>query len=187
MDETKFCTECGKPVDPGMQFCPQCGKVVSGSAADERFKEDEKELRGLINQSRRNWLLFFLAIYAIPVIILTIIALVDAPNTANAIWKNESFQQWIIDHKLDITLSDVKNYITWAAAMGLVSGLCAGVSLVCVYLRKKWLIAVIACFIAAVLSVWSFFGIIIGFLVGWMIITSKEIFEDQPEPEKTEE
>ena len=73
MDESKFCTGCGKPIEPGMQFCPQCGVVVSGSAADEQYKETEKEIRGIMIQSRRNWLIFFLAIYAIPVIIAAII------------------------------------------------------------------------------------------------------------------
>ena len=74
MDESKFCTGCGKPIEPGMQFCPQCGVVVSGSAADEQYKETEKEIRGIMIQSRRNWLIFFLAIYAIPVIIAAIIS-----------------------------------------------------------------------------------------------------------------
>lgn len=187
MDESKFCTGCGKPIEPGMQFCPQCGMVVSGSAADEQFKENEKEIRGILIQSRRNWLIFFLAIYAIPVIIAAIIALVDASSSANAIWENASFQKWLSEHHISMTVNDIQNYITGAATMALLSGICAGVSLVCVYLRKKWIIAVIACFAAAILCVWSIFGIIIGFLVGWMIITSKDVFNDWPEGTETEE
>ena len=181
MDESKFCTGCGKPIEPGMQFCPQCGMVVKGSATEEEIKEQEKEIRGILIQSRRNWLIFLLAIYAIPVIIAAIVAFADASNTANAIWNNDSFQTWIKDHGANITLSDIQNYITGGATMALLSGICAGVSLVCVYLRKKWIIAVIACFAAAILCAWSVFGIIIGFLVGWMILTSKDIFDDWPD------
>ena len=123
MDESKFCTGCGKPIEPGMQFCPQCGVVVSGSAADEQFKENEKEIRGILIQSRRNWLIFFLAIYAIPVIIAAIIALVDASSSANAIWENASFQKWLSEHHISMTVGDIQNYITGAATMALLSGM----------------------------------------------------------------
>ena len=117
MNESKFCSGCGKPLEPGMQFCPQCGKVVSGSAADEQFKEQEQEIQAIVNQSRRNWLLFLLAIYAIPAIIASIIALVDASATANSIWSNQSFQTWLSDHGLKWTKGDIQNYITWCATM----------------------------------------------------------------------
>ena len=184
MDESKFCSGCGKTLEPGMQFCPQCGMVVSGSAADEEFKEKQKEFRSFVLESRRTWLVFLLAVYAIPVIVASIIALVDASSTASAIWASSEFQDWIHSHSLNITEQDVKNYITYAAATGLASGLCALISLIFVYLRKKWIIAFIACFAAAILCFWSVFGIIIGFMVAFMIYGSREIFEDQPVAEE---
>jgi predicted nucleic acid-binding Zn ribbon protein len=180
----KFCTGCGKPIEPDMQFCPQCGLVVSGSATDEEFKEARKQFGLAILESRRIWLIFLLAIYAIPVIISAIWALADASNIANAVWESDSFQKWIEAHGYSYTKADIQNYITYAAGMGLASGIFAAISLVCVYIRKYWIVAVIGCLMASVLCFWSFFGIIIGFLVTWMIFCSKEVFEANPDPEE---
>lgn len=180
MDESKFCSECGKTLEPGMQFCPQCGTVVSGSAADEEFKERQEEFKALVLNTRRNWLIFLLAVYAIPVIIAGIIALVDAASTASAIWSSTEFQNWITTHSIHMTQQDLQNYITGVSAMSLVSGICAMVSLVCIYRKKMWIVAVIACFAAAFLCCWSIFGMIIGFMVAFMIVGSRDAFEDQP-------
>jgi predicted PurR-regulated permease PerM len=180
MDESKFCSGCGKTLEPGMQFCPQCGMVVAGSAADEDFKEKQEEFRQIISNSRRNWLIFLLSIYAIPVIIMAIVALVDASATASAVWSSSEFQDWLHSHNLNYTQQDIQNYITYAAALGLGSGICALISLIFVYLRKAWIIAVIACFAAAILCFWSVFGIIIGFMVAFMIFGSKDLFQAQP-------
>ena len=181
MDESKFCSGCGKTLEPGMQFCPQCGMVVSGSAADEDFKEKQKEFNFLVLNARRNWLIFLLSVYAIPVIILSIIALADASSTASAVWSSSEFQDWIKSHGYNYTLQDVQNFITYAAALALGSGICALISLIFVYLKKMWIIAVVACFAAAILCFWSIIGIIIGFMVAFMIFGSKDLFEDQPE------
>lgn len=180
MEETKFCTGCGVKVEPGMQFCPQCGKVIKGSAADEEFQEQVSKFNEAMAISRRNWLIFLLAIYAIPVIISTIIALVDAGSIANSIFKSDSFQQWLVDHHYNYTVDDVKGYITTAAGLGLASGILAAVSCFCVAKRKYWVVAFVTCFIAAALSFWSIFGIIIGFLVGWLIVSSKDLFTEDP-------
>ena len=153
--------------------------MVAGSAADQEFKERQEEFKTLVLNTRRNWLIFLLAVYAIPVIIAGIIALVDAASTASAIWSSTEFQDWIRTHSVNITQQDLQNYITSVAAMSLVSGICAMVSLICVYRKKMWIAAVIACFIAAFLCCWSIFGMIIGFMVAFMIFGSRELFEEQ--------
>ena len=186
MEESKFCTGCGKAIEPGMQFCPQCGKVVSGSAADEEFKEAQKEISVAMLYVRRNWLLFLLGVYAIPIIIAAIIALVDASNTASTIWASDAFQEWMKSHSYSFTEADIKNAITSGAAMALASGICAAVSFAFVYMRKHWAVAVGACILAAVLCFWSIFGMLIGFLVAWLIIGSRDIFE-APESEPVAE
>ena len=164
-----------------MQFCPQCGKVVSGSAADVEYKEEQKKINSIIRESRRNWLIFLLTIYAIPVIIAALIVLFDASSTASAVWSSTEFQDWLASHHYNYTQNDIQNYITYAGYLALASGICAAISLVFVCLRKQWLIAVIACFAAAIFCFWSIFGIIIGFLVAWMIMGSKDLFEDGSE------
>ena len=180
MDDSKFCTGCGKSIEPGMQFCPQCGKVVSGSAADKEMKEMEGQIDAYLLESKRIWLMFFLAVYIIPVLIFSIFTLIDASNIASTVWSSEEFQKWIHTHGLNYDQSDIQNYITTAAGLALASGICAAVSLVCLKIRKYWIVSVVACIIAAMLCFWSVFGIIIGFLVAWMIIGAKDVFDDQP-------
>lgn len=184
MDESKYCSGCGKTLEPGMQFCPQCGKVVSGSAADQEIQEQSKEFMAVLLESKRVWLMFFLAVYAIPALISAIFTLVDASNLAASVWASDEFQKWLSNHGFHYTESDIQNYITYAGGMALASSICAGVSLFCVYMRKYWIVAVAACILAAILCFWSIFGMIIGFIVAWMIIGARELFVDQPKAEE---
>ena len=180
MEDSKFCTGCGKAIEPRMQFCPQCGCVVSGSAAEAEFEERKQEFNEAVRFARRNWLIFLLAVYSIPVIVATLYTLFDASSIASAVWSSSEFQNWIETHGYNFTQSDIQNYITYAAGLGLASGICAMVSLICIYLKQYWIVAVLACFIAAFLCFWSIFGVIIGIIVGWMIFSAKDIFDEQP-------
>ncbi len=177
-EEAKFCTGCGKNLEPGMQFCPQCGKVVSGSAADAEMKENMQEMAEVAIQMRRKWLTFLLFVYAIPVVIAGIIALADASAVTDAVWSSDEFQSWISSHGYDFSKDDVSTYITWASVFILLSGLCALGSGVLVYRKRKWIAAVILCLVASMLCFWSVFGLIIGFLVTWMLIDAKPLFDD---------
>ncbi len=180
MDESKFCTGCGRTLEPGMQFCPQCGKVVSGSEADVNMKEQQEEFVAAMKEGHRMWLVFVLGIFAIPALVAGIFALADAGNLADAVWASAEFQSWIKSHGLNYTLADVKNYVTYAAVLVTASGGCALACMILVYLRKMWLIATILCFAAAILCFWSVFGMLLGFLVGWTVFSSKDLFEDAP-------
>ncbi len=177
-DETKYCTGCGATLEPGMQFCPKCGKVVSGSDADADMKENMQEMIKVATEMRRTWLLFLLFVYAIPVTISGIISLADATAVSNAIWSSDSFQSWLSSRGFNWTLSDVQNYVTYASALTLASGICALLSGILVYKRKLWIASVILCLLAAIFCFWSIFGMLIGFLVTWLIIDAKPLFED---------
>ena len=180
MDDSKFCTGCGREIEPGMQFCPQCGKVVSGSAADDDMKEQQKELLVAMRDSRRLWLMLILGVFAIPAIVAGLITFADTDVIAKTIWSSTEFQQWMTSRGLNYTQADVENYVTYAAALILASGICATISMVLVYLKKMWIVAVITCFAAAIMCFWSVFGMIIGFFVGFMVLNSKDIFDDLP-------
>lgn len=178
MTESKFCTGCGRELEPGMQFCPQCGRVVSGSEAEAEFKEQLGNAQSAANDMRRTWLMFFLLVYAIPVIIAGIYALVDSSSLADTVWSSSEFQSWIDSHDLNYTVDDVQTYILAAAALVTLSGVCAVGSCVLIYKKQRWSIAVILCCAAAILCFWSIFGMIIGFLMTWLIADSKDLFEN---------
>ncbi len=180
MNDSKFCSGCGKTLEPGMQFCPQCGKVVSGSDADVNMKVQQEEFNSVMKEGHRMWLVLVLGVYAIPALVAGIIALADAGNLADAIWASSEFQSWLKTHGLTYTLADVKNYLTYAAYLTIASGGCALACMILVYLRKMWLIATILCFVAAFLCFWSVFGMLLGFIVGWTVFSSKYVFDDVP-------
>ena len=183
MTDKIFCAGCGKELEPDMQFCPKCGRVVTGSETEQEIKEQTEKFKFVIMESRRLWLMFFLAVYFIPVIIFSIFALIDASNISESIWVSDEFQKWIQTHGFNYTQDDIKNYITYASAMALVSGLSAAVSFFCIRIRKHWPVAVGACILAAILCFWSIFGLIVGFIVSWMIIGARDLFVDIPKDE----
>lgn len=178
-EESKFCTGCGKNLEPGMQFCPQCGKVVAGSDAEAAFKQEMGDAAKAWNSINRTWLMFFLLVYAIPVVVGGLYVLFDSSSLADSVWASAEFQKWIENHDLNYTIDDVRGYIEMAAALMTLSGVFAFVSCGCIYKKRKWLVAVICCSIAAVLCFWSVFGMIVGFLVAWIIVGSKQLFDDR--------
>lgn len=178
MDESKYCSGCGNELAADMQFCPRCGKVVSGSDAEKDIKEKEREITAFVLESRRTWLTFLLAVYAIPVVILGIIALADAGAIASSIYSSAEFHDWLISHGYSYSEADIQNYLTYAAAMVVGSGACALITMACLIIRKMWIVAVIACFISAMLCFWSIFGLLIGLLVAWQVFISKNLFID---------
>ncbi len=177
MAEAKFCTACGCDLQAGMRFCPQCGQVVAGSDADEEMKRRMAEIDDVLREGRMNWIFFAIALYAIPVTIAGLFALIDSGATASTLWSNVDFQNWISTHGYDITLKDVETYVAVAAGLALASGACAMVSMFLVFKRKRWSIAVIACLLASALCFWSVFGLFIGLLMTWMLYASKESFD----------
>lgn len=177
-EDSKFCAGCGHTLEAGMQFCPQCGRVVAGSEADEEFKKRSSEIEQMLKESRMNWLVFALAVYAIPATIFFFIALIDSGALANTIWSNDDFQNWIISHGYtDLTIEKVKNYLLIFSGLGFASGLLALLSMFCVIKRKMWKIAVFACLAAAVLCFWSLFGVFAGILVTWFVYSVKDSFQ----------
>ncbi len=163
----------------GMNFCPKCGTVVAGSETEKKQIDDTNRM---VRESTFMWLKFLLIIYAIPVIIVALIAVINADTTANAIFKNPELQPIIIEK--NITFDMIKTAVMTSAVLALISGLCAGVTLVLVSKRRLWLIAFILCIVASVLSVWNIIGLFIGLFVAWLIFDVKDSF-DQPAENNT--
>jgi hypothetical protein len=161
-----------------MQFCPQCGKVVKGSDAESEIVARQEEFNTAVREGHRNWLIFIISIYAMPVIILGVMGIMEASSLAHTVYFSEEFQDWISSHGYAFTLADVENYLTYAAALILGSGICAMITVVCLAIRKMWIVAVIACLISAMLCFWSVIGLVIGLLVAWQIFGSKDIFTE---------
>lgn len=176
MNSTKYCSGCGNELSADMQFCPKCGKVVKGSEAEAEIIEKEKQAYAMISEGRRGWLTFLLALYAIPVIIMGAFAIMESGALASSIYASPEFHDWIISHGYTYTEEDIKNFLTYAAAMVVASGACAMVTLYCLVVKKMWIVAVVACAIASFLCFWSILGLLMGLLVTWQVYASKDLF-----------
>ncbi len=152
----------------------KCGKPVEGRDAAKKQEEDIKQFQKAINESRMNWLVFLLAIYSVPAIIIGIYHAIDASSMATAIWNDQSMSQWLIDH--NITLDQLTDYVRYAGVILTASGFMVLISLICTWKRTSWKIAYITCVLGAVLCFFSIFGLIIGLLVSWMIFSAKELY-----------
>ena len=177
MSQDYYCSQCGNKLEPTMQFCPRCGTVIAGSAAEEQMIADQKEAYMQYQESRMTFVLFLLAIYSIPVLILGIIALVNADLAASTIFNSLEFQNWITNHpETGIGESDIKGYLSWIGGMCTASGIAGIITMVTIILRKYWIVGTIACFASTILCVWSLFGFIIGFFVSMMVLSAKDYF-----------
>lgn len=161
----------------GSKFCPECGSIVEGT---EFEKQRTKEMNDMVRENGFNTVKFLLTIYAIPIIIIGIIDIVNASANANALWSNQSFQEWLKTQTLfkGLTLATLTDYFTYLGYLAVISGIGAAVSLVFVTIRRYWLFAVIGCMVAAIFCFWSIFGLFIGFFVTWMILDLKPFFEE---------
>ena len=173
-DDTYFCTKCGSEMRGDMSFCPKCGQVVAGSEAEAR---QVNEAKTYARESALMWIKFLLIIYAVPVIILGIFHICFADSNATELYNANT--QIFIDK--GISLEMLKSAFLTSGIMALISGVCAGISLVCVARRKNWLVAFITCIISAILSVWMIIGLFIGLFVAWLIYDVKDTFDKPAE------
>jgi hypothetical protein len=179
----QFCTQCGTTIADDAQFCPKCGKAVEGRDAATKEKQQIAQFQNAINESRIGWLVFLLAIYSIPAIIIGLYYAIDPSAMANAAWNNESIKQWLIDN--NITYDQLVNYFRYFGYIIIASGAMVLVSLICTWKRTAWKIAFIACMIGSFLCFFSIFGIIIGLLVAWMIYGTKDLYVNDKSISKT--
>lgn len=181
----KFCTKCGRNLPDNAQFCDQCGAVVVGTEADIQQKEEQKKMEGAIRDSQMNLLTFLFLIYAIPVLILSIVALCNIDQTMNILAGSKEWADFIKQYP-QYTIQMVRDAYTACLICWIGSGALALVSGVCVVKRKWWLVATVCSFIATILCLGNIFGIIIGFFVSWMTLSAKDGFVNDPPKEPAE-
>ena len=119
--------------------------------------------------------MFLLMIYAIPALIWAVYVLTDTSALVQIVLATADLQSWFASHT-EVTYDTIATYITASGVMIAVSCGCALISFICCYLRRYWIVAVAACFLAAFFCISSIFGVIVGIFVGWMIITAKDTF-----------
>lgn len=173
MTEPRICSACGNTVSPSDAFCPYCGSTL-GDAPPQT-----QQGTAPANDGHRVLIILLLGIYAVPTIVLSAMFLFSANSMADTIWNDSGFQDWIKSAGIDLTLGQIKSYIVMVGGLGLAGGLCAFLSMMFVILRKYWILAVVLCLAATLLSAWSIIGLIIGIIVTWMIYRSRPSFEGE--------
>lgn len=177
MSEQKFCIKCGSMVSDEAQFCPQCGAAIEGRDAYTRQKEQMEQMETQYKESRMMWLVFLLAMYAIPALLIGAYYMIESGPFANILVANPDFSNLMNEY--GITYDDVKAYIFYAGCLVLVSGAFVLVSLICTVKRISWKIAFITCMIGSFLCIFSVFGFIIGIFVTWMIYGAKDSYNSK--------
>ena len=161
----------------GSSFCSKCGAVVAGSEAE---KQQVSEMQTMMKESSFMWVKFLLIIYAVPIIIVGIVNLINADANATATF-NEILrvygQKYIDDNHLTVDL--LKSGFVAAGVMAVISGASAAASLIFVHMKKNWLLAFICCIVATITAVWSIIGIFVGIFVCWMVFDLKPYFDEE--------
>lgn len=174
-DNQKFCAKCGATITNPSSFCPECGAPISGSPGDIKLKAEYRKMESDINNARVTWAGFIILIYSVPIMIASIIGLIYIDDIVNNLITNSDFYQWMIDN--GITEAQVHSYLEYALyaeiAVGLVSVLTAALC----FMRKYWFLTVALCMVSAIFGTLYLFGLLLGLLAFWMILTSKPAFD----------
>lgn len=176
MSDDKFCTKCGSKVPASAQFCQECGEVVAGSEAYRQREEDMATFNKTIAESRTMWLRFLLALYGLPALVMGIYIVLDASSIANTAWNNGDILNWLNEH--DITYDQLLDYVNYVGYLVIASGALVTISLVLTCLQRFRIIAFTCCLIGSFLCFFSLFGMLIGIMVSWMILSAKDTYKD---------
>lgn len=179
MEHSRYCTECGYQLDPGMEFCPACGRIVRGSQAEEEMLAREAEAQEVERRAARTRLIICVLIYAIPAIVSGIALMINSASIADGIWVDADFRKLIADYGIAASREDILETVRYAAKMIVISGACAAVCALLVHLGRFRILAAICCGAAALMCYWSVFGMIIGLFVTWRVLRSRPLFIDR--------
>jgi len=178
-ENTRFCTTCGKEVDPYTAYCPACGSSIGGpsaqTAADVQWKAAENRYAG----EKFKLSMILLIAGAIITLISGISSVVTADtaiesliNSVNDMGRN--FE----DVFFGMTPDDLKNMIVMMGYVAIICGIFCGLAALMVHMRQNWTITFVIAAIAMILGFpATMFGGIFGLLVCWYLYKYKDSFE----------
>jgi len=174
-DNQKFCAKCGATITDPSSFCPECGAPISGSPGDIKLKAEYKQLETEVNNVRVTWAGLIILLYSVPVIIGCIFGIIYIDNVVNGLITNGDFYQWMIEN--NVSESQVRSYLGYMFYAEIAVGLISVLTAVLCFMRKFWFVAVILCMISAIFGTLYLFGLLLGLLAFWMILSSKPAFD----------
>ena len=143
---------------------------------DVKLKAEYKKLESDINNARVTWAGFIILIYSVPIIIASIVGLIYIDTLVNDLMVNSNFHQWMIDN--GITEAQVHTYLGYMLYAEIAIGLVSVLTAFLCFKRKYWFLTVALCMISAIFGTLYLFGLLLGLLAFWMILTSKPAFDE---------
>jgi len=171
-DSPHFCMACGAPLRESDTFCTKCGTTV-GSVAPAATRQTQTNR----SEPNSNTLLLpavLSAAWAIPAMIAGIFLIVSADYIVSLV--DSGTMDILLDY--GFTANDFVTLYVVIGALLVASGALAAIASVLAFLKKYYIIALIACIISSLLVIMFLVGIV-GIIVAYFLAKSKHEFDNK--------
>jgi len=183
MDEyNRFCTTCGKAVDPEATFCPACGASLTEQSAPESGST-------VSSPAGAQWKAFEDRYaeekFKLSMLLLFIGAAVTLLSGIYVVAAMDSLVEMMIEmyDSMNMTASEdsIRSMLLISGYISIVCGIMCTIAGMLVRMRKNWTVTIVFAFIATIFGFpASMLGGILGLLVCWYLYKFKDQFEIQP-------
>jgi hypothetical protein len=173
-DRTGFCSQCGVALGTNTKYCPECGVRVPGRSP-EQVAEEKEAIRASL-KARLMWSGVFMLIVAIPMLCAGIYRLVDVDSIINLVLNDPYWSQLVANYGM--SESEVRSIIENFGYAALASGIFGLIVAATCFMRRFYFVALLACMMSALFGTAGFFGLILGLIVFWMILSSRYGFKE---------
>lgn len=171
----KFCVSCGARLPDDATFCPQCGASVYGNPNPYQASGMAVKSQDTLGNTY-----MFILIYGIVAVIFGLLMAASGLSMDQQMWDQfiATLPADIADIYSAVTLEEFKSTCYLAGALFVGSGACALVSSFFVKSRTKWIVALVMCLVASLLSVEMIITLIIGLFMTFKIYVNKNVFSN---------
>lgn len=179
-ENQEFCVKCGARIPPDSTFCPECGVPIDGGTNPYASQCGTRDYGGgccPANNIKTTGT--FILIYGLISTLFGIMMVSVGLSMTMDLW-NQMIE--MTGSSMTISMEDFKSLATMLGAMLLASGVCALISGFLVGKGQKWMVSLVLCGAASILSFgFEVLGIVtcaIGLFMTYRIYRNKDSFQN---------
>ena len=176
-----FCTHCGHRITKDTVYCPECGAQVAAMTEGPVGNSNPSMTRTVELESVLRTISIVMVGTAIILLIWGIYDLVTV-DAQIAELKDGPFWDWLVDLYKDLgyTESETEDVMRMSmissAVIYIIAGTCLAIASFCGFKRKMWVLGLVCCIIATMLTFTSIIGAIVGIIVIIQYHKAKPLF-----------
>ena len=180
-----FCTHCGQRITKDTAFCPSCGMQVGAEPESQVNSNNRSNAYGPNGARDMSGRLMFLSIlFIISAVIflyegissyLSIDSVMDQLVSSSS-WPDLVQAMESMGYTEQQFTDLIRNSMLVTSWMFIVAGVCMGISAICGFTKKVYVLGLICCILAIVCTMVTILGLIVGIILTYMYATTKPCF-----------